>query len=48
MSPDQVSRFNDAHRAMLARDFPGDPLRIPHRLLPFGDVRALMTATRLL
>ena len=32
MSPDQVARFSDAHRAMLAHDFRDDPLRIPHRV----------------
>ena len=30
--PDQVGRFNEPHRAMLARDFPDDPLQIPHRV----------------
>lgn len=32
LPPDAVERFNDAHREMLARDFPDDPLQIPHRV----------------
>jgi SAM-dependent methyltransferase len=27
-----VERFNDAHRELLARNFPDDPLQIPHRV----------------
>ena len=32
LPPDAVERFNDAHREMLARDFPEDLLQIPHRV----------------
>jgi len=32
LPPDDVERFNSAHREILARDFPEDPLQIPHRV----------------
>lgn len=32
LPPDAVERFNTAHREMLARDFPDEPLQIPHRV----------------
>jgi len=32
LPPEAVERFNSAHREMLARDFPDDPLLIPHRV----------------
>src|SRR5579871_3963363 len=32
ISPDQVERFNDAHRTILTRDFPAEPLQVPHRV----------------
>jgi SAM-dependent methyltransferase len=32
LPPEAVERFNDAHRELLARRFPGDPLEIPHRV----------------
>jgi SAM-dependent methyltransferase len=32
LPPDAVERFDLAHRELLARDFPDDPLQIPHRV----------------
>lgn len=32
LPPDAVERFNAAHRDLLAREFPADPLHIPHRV----------------
>lgn len=29
---DAVQTFSDSHRALLARDFPDDPLQVPHRV----------------
>jgi hypothetical protein len=26
-----VARFDAEHKALLAHDFPGDPLQVPHR-----------------
>jgi hypothetical protein len=44
--PDQVSRFNDAHRAMLAHDFPDDPLQIPHRVFAVSGRDTAPSASR--
>jgi SAM-dependent methyltransferase len=32
LRPDRVQRFDDAHRELLARSFPEDPLKVPHRV----------------
>jgi len=32
LPPDAVERFDAAHREMLARDFPEQPLQVPHRV----------------
>jgi SAM-dependent methyltransferase len=32
LPPEAVERFNDAHRALLERDFLDEPLQIPHRV----------------
>src|SRR6185437_2549210 len=32
LTPDRVAAFDAEHRSMLARDFPADPLAIPHRV----------------
>lgn len=32
LPPDAVTRFDADHKAMLERDFPSDPLSIPHRV----------------
>jgi SAM-dependent methyltransferase len=41
LPPDAVERFNTAHREMLARDFPDEPLQIPHRVFAvFGRTNA--------
>lgn len=32
LPPEEVARFSDALTALLASDFPGDPLRVPHRV----------------
>jgi SAM-dependent methyltransferase len=32
LPPDAVARFDEAHGAMLARDFPTEPLEVPHRV----------------
>ena len=32
LPPDAVERFNAAHAELLARDFPDEPLHIPHRV----------------
>ena len=32
LPPERVARFDQAHAAMLAKDFPRDPLAIPHRV----------------
>lgn len=32
LSPEAVERFDDAHRELLARDFPEQPLQVPHRV----------------
>ena len=31
LSPEKVAAFDAAHAALLARDFPADPLAVPHR-----------------
>ncbi|HEY4161974.1 MAG TPA: methyltransferase domain-containing protein [Dongiaceae bacterium] len=33
LSPDAVAAFDAEHAAMLARDFPGDPIPVPHRII---------------
>lgn len=41
LPPEAVERFNTAHRELLARKFPGDPLHIPHRVFTvFGRAPA--------
>jgi SAM-dependent methyltransferase len=41
LPPDAVERFDAAHREMLARDFPGEPLQTPHRVFAvFGRAPA--------
>lgn len=32
LPPDAVESFDAAHRELLARDFPGEPLQVPHRV----------------
>jgi len=32
LPPDAVERFDAAHRDLLVRDFPAEPLKIPHRV----------------
>ena len=32
LTPDEVRAFDDRHAAMLARDFPAEPLQTPHRV----------------
>ena len=32
LPPEAVERFNSEHREMLARDFPDEPLQVPHRV----------------
>jgi len=32
LAPDAIGRFDAAHRELLARDFPAEPLQIPHRV----------------
>lgn len=39
LPPDAVERFNAAHRELLSRDFPDEPMQIPHRVFAvFGRV----------
>jgi len=39
LSPEAVARFDLAHRELLERSFPDDPLKIPHRIfVVFGRV----------
>jgi SAM-dependent methyltransferase len=33
LAPDKVAAFDAEHAAMLARDFPADPLPVPHRIV---------------
>ncbi|MES1152296.1 MAG: hypothetical protein ABUL54_10400, partial [Dongia sp.] len=33
LAPDAVAAFDAEHAAMLARDFPADPLQVPHRIV---------------
>jgi hypothetical protein len=33
LSPDAVAAFDAEHAAMLARDFPGDSIPVPHRII---------------
>ncbi len=33
LGPDAVAAFDAEHAAMLARDFPADPMRVPHRIV---------------
>jgi SAM-dependent methyltransferase len=33
LSPEQVAAFDAEHAAMLARDFPQDPIPVPHRIV---------------
>lgn len=41
LPPDAVERFNAAHRELLARDYPDDPLQVPHRVFAvFGRLPA--------
>jgi SAM-dependent methyltransferase len=41
LPPDAVERFDIAHREMLARDFPDEPLQTPHRVfVVFGRATA--------
>jgi SAM-dependent methyltransferase len=32
MPPDAIVRFDDAHKELLAKRFPGEPLQVPHRV----------------
>jgi SAM-dependent methyltransferase len=33
LSPEEVAAFDAEHAAMLARDFPGEPMQVPHRVV---------------
>ena len=33
LTPEKVAAFDTEHAAMLARDFPGDPIPVPHRIV---------------
>lgn len=41
---DAVQTFSDTHRALLARDFPNDPLQVPHRVFAVTGKIAIIVA----
>jgi SAM-dependent methyltransferase len=45
LPPEAVERFNTAHREMLARDFPDEPLQIPHRVFAVYGRKNASSAT---